>query len=224
MTFHPDIPADYRNAIVTGDARELARAIPDASVDLVFTDPVYSERPLYDWLAKEARRVLKPGGAVLCWSNGKWHRTNTNWLEAGGLTYRHDFAMVMLGGPMPMNGRIIAKTQRLVWLDVCGKSKMIDCLVDGYQDVFEANTSHKWVKSRKFTTRALNAFAPSGAVVFDPFCGGGTNPHICKKLGFHYIAFEIDELTAERARERVALTQAMEPVLLGIQEPMELAV
>ena len=31
------------NGIYTGDAWELARAIPDESVDLIFTDPVYDQ-------------------------------------------------------------------------------------------------------------------------------------------------------------------------------------
>lgn len=36
-----DIPPEYLNQIVTGDARELAKRIPDESVDLIFTDPIY---------------------------------------------------------------------------------------------------------------------------------------------------------------------------------------
>lgn len=35
MNWHPDMPGDFKNQIVTGDARELARAIPDESVDLL---------------------------------------------------------------------------------------------------------------------------------------------------------------------------------------------
>ena len=45
--------------IITGDARELAKAIPDESVDLIFTDPPYPREflPLYGWLAETAARV-----------------------------------------------------------------------------------------------------------------------------------------------------------------------
>jgi predicted methyltransferase len=52
------------NSIITGDARELAGAIPDNSVDLIFTDPPYLKEflPLYEWLAETAERILKPGG------------------------------------------------------------------------------------------------------------------------------------------------------------------
>ena len=53
------------NSIYTGDARELALALPDESVDLIFTDPVYDRIDDYRWLAQTAERVLKPGGSVI---------------------------------------------------------------------------------------------------------------------------------------------------------------
>ena len=68
MTWHPDIPQEYRNQIVTGDARELAKRIPDESIDLIFTDPVYDRIEDYEWLAETAARVLKPDRACLVWT------------------------------------------------------------------------------------------------------------------------------------------------------------
>ena len=58
-------PNDVNQGIYTGDARELARAIPDESVDLIFTDPVYQNIDDYRWLAETAARVLKPDSACL---------------------------------------------------------------------------------------------------------------------------------------------------------------
>ena len=45
-------PNDENQGIYTGDARELAEAIPDESVDLIFTDPVYDRIDDYRWLAE----------------------------------------------------------------------------------------------------------------------------------------------------------------------------
>ena len=71
------IPPEYLNQIVTGDARELAKRIPDESVDLVLTDPPfgigfdygngYKDDPkdyeaLVKWIVKESNRIIKPGG------------------------------------------------------------------------------------------------------------------------------------------------------------------
>lgn len=219
------IPSEYLNQIVTGDARELARAIPDESVDLIFTDPVYEAYGCYETLAEIARRVLRPHGKVLCWSNGKWHRQNATWLEQNGLRYRWDFAYVITGGAAPMNGKIIAKTNRLIWLDLHGTSVMSGYLADGYAGVTwsRPNThNHKWTKSPKYTGQALNAFSYVCDVVLDPFTGGGTVPAVCKMLGRNFVAFEIDPGTAQMARLRVEQTQVPLPGLL--EEQQELAI
>ena len=75
--WHADIPIEYRNQIVTGDARVLSERIPDESVDLVLTDPPfgigfkyengYQDDPalypdLLRWTISEASRIIRPGG------------------------------------------------------------------------------------------------------------------------------------------------------------------
>ena len=93
-TKHKAAPALPLNTIMAGDCIEVMRGLPEASVDLIFADPPYNlqlkgalHRPnntrvdacdddwdqfasfaAYDaftraWLA-EARRVLKPDGAI----------------------------------------------------------------------------------------------------------------------------------------------------------------
>ena len=43
-----------------------------------------------------------------------------------------------------------------------------------------------------------------GALVVDPYCGSGTVPAACKKLGRRWLACEIASETARTARRRVA--------------------
>src|SRR5258708_4385776 len=66
----------YLDRITVGDSRELARVIPDESIDLIFTDPPYLkaniEDGIYAWLAREAARVLKPGGFCLAYAGSQW--------------------------------------------------------------------------------------------------------------------------------------------------------
>ncbi len=93
MTWHPDIPEEYRNQIVTGDARELAKAIPDESVDLVFTDPVYDRIDDYRWLAETAARVLKPDRACLVFAGIGYLPETHDAVRAGGLSYRWQLIM-----------------------------------------------------------------------------------------------------------------------------------
>jgi len=218
--WHPGIPPEFRNQVVTGDARELAERLPDASVDLIFCDPVYDRLEDYYWLGRTASRLLKPGGSLLAWSNGRWHRPNANALEQAGLTYRWEFAYVITTGAAPMNGKIIAKTNRLLWFDLGRQSRMEGYLADGYAGVAWSRPhshNHRWTKSPKFTAQALLAFSSLDATVFDPFTGGGTVPAICRQFGRNFVAFEWDPETATLARERVRLTPI--PLLLPEPEP-----
>lgn len=212
-------PNDENQGVYTGDARQLAKAIPDESVDLIFTDPVYQNIEDYRWLAETAARVLKPYAPILVWSNGKWHRINADWLEAAGLTYRWDFGCVIATGPAPMNGKIIAKTNRLIWLDLNRQSKMLDYLADGYWSGSWSKLygEWKWTKNPEFTLQAIRAFC-NGGVIFDPFAGQGTTPAVCKMMDRHWLGFEIDPDTAEQARQRIRETQPP----LFVPEPQQL--
>lgn len=75
------IPAPFRNQIVTGDSREVLRALPDGCIDLVFTSPPYNFGLDYHstedadfWpryfeklflIFDECIRVTKPGGRIV---------------------------------------------------------------------------------------------------------------------------------------------------------------
>lgn len=207
------------NVIHTGDARELSCGIPDESVGLIFTDPIYDRRDDYLWLAETARRILKPQGALLCWSNGKWAYENTKWLDVAGLQHRWTFGNVMVGGNQPMNGKIIAKTNRVIWMDFGGESKMRDYLADGLITTHDPKAAKfRWNKSPIFTAQAIKAFSDEGSIIFDPFTGGATVPAICKMLGRNFLACEIEPETAQQARER--LNQTMPLLEVQLQEQL----
>ena len=73
-------------SIITGDARELAKEIPNESVDLIFTDPPYeaSAIPLYKWVSEAAARVLKPSGILLVYLGHLYFRDQ---LQNAGMIY-----------------------------------------------------------------------------------------------------------------------------------------
>lgn len=190
------------NSIITGDARELAKAIPSESVDIIFTDPIYDEKWIYSWLAEFALRVLKPSGACLIWSNGKWHKINTDWLEESGLTYRYTFTNIMVRAIAPMNGHIISRANRVVWLDNANQSKMTGYLADGSATTVQKwHKSWEWSKSPKYCEMVLEAFAEPNQIVVDPFCGAGTIPAVSKMFGYRYLGFELDNDRANKARQ-----------------------
>ena len=216
------------NGIYTGDSRELAKLIPDESIDLCFTDPIYQNVDDYRWLAETAARVLKPDGALLVWSNGKWHYRHTRSIDdLGVLTYRWTFAVVNGDTNAPMDGKIISKTNRVIWFNRGLRRHMRDYLPDGYLSIGGRwdipKSKHQWGKSNRFTARCVRTFSDEHSVIADFFTGGGTVPAVCKMLSRHCLAFEIDPATAELARERVRQTQPPLPgLVLETQAALEL--
>jgi methylase of polypeptide subunit release factors len=220
MTWHPDIPDEYRNQIVTGDARELAKRIPDESVDLIFTDPVYDRIDDYRWLAETAARVLKPDRAVLVWCGIGYLPETMRALNGHNLQYKWQ---LVAGRPKGFRSgfcmnRVFSNWQSLLWFEV-GKSTPVETISDL---VFSNNPGNmvfheKWSKNINPYLHWLRRFTDIGAVIFDPFTGGGTVPAVCKMLQRNYIASEIDPDTADLARDRVRNTQPPLPLVMPVQ-------
>lgn len=212
------IPPDLLNTITTGDARELAARIPDASVDLIFTDPVYWQIEDYGWLSETAARVLKDGGSCLAYCG------NVQQVQAGAamlpyLTPRPVLSAFMCPPyPRLFDAMCHVNTMPLLWFTK-GRGKPRQWVTLQYSSSYHhKNHGHQWGKNFAACLHWLHHFARPCDIVFEPFTGGATTLAACKMLGLQYIAFEIDPDTAARARERVALTQAMHPVFLEQQE------
>lgn len=223
MTWHPDTPMEYRDAIVTGDARELAKRIPDASVDLIFTDPVYDDMEAYRWLAETATRVLKPDSAVLVFYGIAYLPGVVNALLAGGLTFRWQ-GLWYQSNNMQRADMGFCNYSPFLWMEK-GRSKVVKQTGDVANVPIpngRDSHNHHWNKRPEIIARYLEAFTRHAAIVYDPFTGGGTVPAVCKMLGRHFIASEIDPDTASRARQRLADTQM--PLLVVEPEQLELAV
>jgi hypothetical protein len=200
------------NGIYTGDARELASAIPDNSVDLIFTDPVYQNIDDYRWLAETAARVLKPDSACLAWFGIGW-LPDVHAALSEHLSYRWRLVVRALFGPGngQWHGRLQVGAKEIAWYEK-GKSHL-------WSSIFDVNiVSHNeqaglrvdgatWGKSIAEIQPYILAFCQPNDAIIDPFTGGGTVPAVCKMLGRKYLAFEIIPETAEFARQRVRETQ-----------------
>ena len=210
------------NGIYTGDARVLAKVIPDESVDLIFTDPVYQNIDDYRWLAETGARVLKPTGMLLVFF-GIGYLPATLEALSTYLCYRWTLGAFQPNGPSrrgPYRG--FSKWYGCLWYDLAGDAQTPNHWPDmvttcGYQNWFG---SHKWRKNPVVFHSWLRGFSDVGWTVFDPFTGGGTVPAVCKMLGRRYLAFEIDPATADLARQRVRDTQP--PLFVQGAEQLEL--
>lgn len=193
--------------LYVGDSKELCKAIPDESVDLIFCDPVYQNFDDYRWLAEEGARILKPDSTLLAFCSNTRHRETREAMD--------DY----LDFVMPLNFVVRGKTMRLflyhafVWTTPCLWYRKGDAVPDPWVcDTFlasqaTANNQHRWAKGSGVIARWLECFSNPDDVVLDPFAGGGTIPFMCSQMDRQWIAFEIDPETAREARMHIATYQ-----------------
>lgn len=123
------------NGIYTGDARELAKAIPDESVDLIFTDPVYDRIEDYAWLAETAARVLKPDSACLFFYGIGYLPETLNAVNHGKLNYRWQ-GIWYQSNNMQRADMGFCNYSPFLWLDK-GKSKVVTPMEASFTVVVE---------------------------------------------------------------------------------------
>lgn len=214
-----NIPPEYLNQIVTGDSRDLSKRLPDESIDFIFTDPPYPREYLYtfEWLAEEAARILKLGGSLITLSGGLHFDAvftslskTLDYYWVGGMP-----STAGNSGTTQVHARqIMAWAKPFLWFSK-GAVERHPYVFDYLRFPVEKEY-HEWGQPTAWFRYYLEKLSPG--IVFDPFCGGGAVPVACKQLGLTYISFEIDPLTAQRARERVANTQ----VPLFVLQPTQL--
>jgi hypothetical protein len=191
------------NQIYTGDARELSKSIPDESVDLIFTDPVYENLEDYEWLGETAVRILKPDSACLAWVKTSLHDNCKKAMESAGLTYRYTlFYTCIAKESSPISGGIFPWTTPCLYFTK-GKRPARPFIPDTYTSQTMPAGGFKWNKNPGVLEKWLGSFSKFDDVVFDPFSGSGSLPLVCKKASRSFLAFEIDGKRAAEARERV---------------------
>jgi len=205
------------SGIYTGDARELALAIPDESVDLIFTDPVYQNIDDYRWLAETAARVLKPNSSCLALC-GHEHLAKIISAMEKYLTYHWVCCLWQPGqSGLIWYKSIMAKWKPAVWFSKgVPTSHVRRWFMDGVEGV-QSKSFHRWGQPIAWA-RWIDRI--DARLIWEPFAGGGTVPAVCKMLGRRYLAFEIDPATAQDARDRVQQTQP--PLFVPEPQQMEL--
>ncbi|MCK5307166.1 MAG: hypothetical protein KAJ73_01010 [Zetaproteobacteria bacterium] len=216
----------YLNQIVTGDARELAKAIPDESVDLIFTDPPYPDEFMWcwEWLSTVGQRVLKPGGLLMTYTGKHNFPTVISHLRKK-LEWFWLFSAIMLNSDTRHHSRKVFSNHRPIpafYKPNGSEPACLEWVGDGKKSIRDKRF-HEWGQGANVFAWYISKLTTMDAVILDPFTGGGTVPAVCKMLGRNYIAFEIEPATAEAARERVLNTQPPLFVLEPEQVEMQLA-
>jgi len=197
--------------IYIGDAKILVKEIPDESIDLILTDPVYQNTDDYRWLAETVVRVLKDNRPCLAFCGIPFLPQTLVAMQNGGLAYRWQIIWYrnneirQRGAPPGKN----MYTPCLLFDK--GKSKRRSFAFDIHSipviSAVDEPARFKWLKPRCLIRLLLSNYSRVSDIVLDPFTGSSTVPAVCKMLGRQYLAFEIIPEVAEQGRRRVGATQ-----------------
>jgi modification methylase len=195
------------DTIVTGDATELAKSLPDSCIDLIFTDPPYLGEylPVYYSIFQHAARILKPNGFLLVYVGGYW-KDEIMASARESLKYFWDYIVWEPGnGPVNWPRKTIARNKSILAYtrkdceNALPNTQVLSVWLGGGED----KRFHIWGQDESQARYFIDCFSKRGDVVLDFCSGGGTTPYIAKMLNRKYLAFEIDNEQAQVSRDRV---------------------
>ncbi len=203
-----NIDTSLLNQILTGDCQELIRQIPDESIDLIFTDPPYPKEflPLYSWLAREAARVLKPGGFLMAYAGGMY-KHEVMMALGQYLTYFWDYVALDSGAGTVVWPRKTVARHKSILAYSKGTGKPRCNTLDVWNGSGKDKRYHSWGQDVTTARYYIDCFSRQGQIVLEPFTGGGTTCVASKLINRHYIGFELSPESAEIARERLDTMQ-----------------
>jgi len=210
------------NEVLEGDCRELIKQIPDASIDLIFTDPPYMKKflYLYDWLSDEMLRIIKPNGFLLTYIGPYWKYTVMNKM-ARNWEYYFDFILLSTGNSSVIwTKKIICRHKSIIAyrkpedINAHPRINVLSFWVGSGRD----KRFHTWGQDESSARYYIDCFSKRGDLIFDPFCGGGTTAAICKTIGRNFITCDIDPEAVRVARTRVTQTQMIMNLPTDLQE------
>lgn len=208
-------PSGYGSGLYFGDAIELMGELPNESIDSIFTDPPWSADalPLFYDMAREAKRVLKPGGLVMAFTG----KADLH-IVMPYMSEHLDYHWMVIGWQPQSNLMFMPRRwmekYRPALIYSKGKAKTHKFVSDA-RPTKRDKRYHKWGQGKEFWTYYINLLG--GDVILDPFCGGGTTAVVCKELGKKWLTFENTLTTHDIAEDRIL--NARMPLFTEIDTP-----
>jgi site-specific DNA-methyltransferase (adenine-specific) len=159
------------------------------------------------WLA-ECRRVTKPAGLLMAFTDWRQLPATTDAIQSGGWVWR---GVVPWYKPntRPQSGRFTAQCEYVVW----GSNGAMP--VDRSRGTFPGFYEYQPERNKDHVTqkplglmRDMAAIVPNGGRVLDPFAGSGTTGIACVAAGLEFIGVEMSAHYVEVATQRLAAADA----------------
>ncbi len=203
--------------VFNGDALDLLRVIPTASMDAVITDAMYgTARVRYEWgpdpargspvlhwryhrpIYEECLRVLKPGGA-LAWGQGaKFYEHFPGWFGGHRVWPLTRFAK---GGVLALGNIWVVQTREQQPIELPRKDSLVICERPAQLGLKEHHPCPKPVEEMAWMIEALTQ---PGQIVLDCFCGLGSTLVAAQQLGRLWIGCDKSRPYCQRAMKRLA--------------------
>jgi site-specific DNA-methyltransferase (adenine-specific) len=199
---------DIVNNIHNVDAREFTKnLIPSKSIDFIITDPVYNRYEDYEWLAQEAKRILKPDKSLIAFCSDIQMFECKSVMEKHLRFIKPLYYVVKAKQFSALRGyNIMTWTTPALWF-TNGKGWPYNRTLDTIISTGLPDGNYKWNKNLEAYARWINDWTLPNELIFDPFCGSGTVPYLCKQLGRDFIACEIDSSVFNDAVNRISVIQ-----------------
>lgn len=204
------------NTVIHGDCVHIMAGLPDACVDFVLTDPPYvcgyrdrqgrtvANDNRSDWLEpafREIYRLMKPD--TLCVSFYGWTGLESflgAWSAAG---FRRVGHIVFCKDYASRTGMVRAMHESAFVL-AKGRPPMPRSAPDdvsGWR--YTGNRLHPTQKPIEILAPLVEAYAPTGGLVLDPFAGSGSTLVASETKGRRYLGIELDHVHCMTARRRL---------------------
>jgi site-specific DNA-methyltransferase (adenine-specific) len=181
----------------TGDFRSALATLPDGCATLVLTDPPYTTGalPSYDALGVFARRVLRPGGSLVCYAGG-WMLPDTLNTLGRHLTYWETLALVYRHGAGWMRStRVMVGWKPVLWFvkDFRLGQEYVSNVLHGSAP---EKAHHAWAQGIAEVVPLIERLTEPGELVVDPFAGSGAFGRAALGLGRRFVGADLDPESA----------------------------
>jgi len=185
---------DKRMQIIHGDFREVLKDIPDNSVDLIITDPIYLKENLSDWsdLSLFASQKLKIGKLLVCYSS-------TNILDESikrlseHLQYVWTLAVVYPSAKKPHHiYRINGLWKPILMFSNGIYQPDLQWICDVITGDGITKDHHEWEQGIKESEYIIKNLSVEHDLVVDPLLGSGTTALASKMLNRRFLGSDKD--------------------------------
>ena len=204
-----EVEADLdRFTVIHSPIADLASHVDAATLDAIITDPPYPEEylPCYSDLSAFAAHALKPGGVLLAMV-GQAHLPEVITRLSEHLRYHWTLAYIMPGASAKMWGLQVIVGWKPVLMFVNGESwAPANGLMpsDVAYSTKPDKEHHDWGQSTSGMEALVEKVTQPGAIVCDPFCGGGATGEATVRMKRYFIGADREEAAVNRTKVRLA--------------------